>query len=57
LTFRYTKDETKWIILKYVKQREGVLLNERGKYNISDARRKECDKRGCKIGSGGVISF
>jgi len=35
--------------------REGVLLNERGKYSISDARWKECDKRGCKIGSWRVI--
>jgi hypothetical protein len=32
-----------------------VLLNETGKYNISDAWWKESDKRGCKIGSWRVI--
>jgi hypothetical protein len=42
--------------LKYVKYR-GVLLNERGKYSISDAQRKECDRRGCTIGSWQVICF
>jgi hypothetical protein len=31
------------------------LLNERGKYRISDARWKEIGKRGCKKGSWRVI--
>jgi hypothetical protein len=30
--------------IPYVKYREGILLNERGKYSISYARWKECDK-------------
>jgi hypothetical protein len=33
LTFHYSADLIRWIILKHVKYREVVLLNERGKYS------------------------
>jgi hypothetical protein len=45
----------RWIILKHVKCRESILLNERGKYSISCVQWEEYDKMGFKTGSWRVV--